>query len=115
MTMKRICGWIAAALLLAACGAGAGDAGAEDGTDPRQAVPASASEPAISLPTPPVEEQPTAEDSAAAARDSVSPEWKQRERSMASYPECMRQARGADDPMRSRLEEACGRLHDAPR
>jgi hypothetical protein len=45
----------------------------------------------------------------------VSPEWKLRERSMASYEDCVAQARAAEGPMRARLEAACARLPSAPR
>lgn len=57
---------------------------------------------------------PTAADSAAAAREDVSPEWKQRERTMASYERCMEQARSGDPPMRARLEAACASRRGAP-
>lgn len=120
------------ALLLAACGGEADSAGAADADS--TAAPAAATAPAptadsaqaggTSTPLPPeVADRPaaapaaapTAADSVAAAREDVSPEWKQRQRSMASYEHCMRQAQGADAAMRPRLEQACSRLSGAPK
>jgi hypothetical protein len=59
--------------------------------------------------------EPTAADSAAAAREDVSPEWKMNERKMAPYSDCMAKARDAPADIRVRLEAACGNLPDAPR
>ncbi|HEX6039909.1 hypothetical protein [Longimicrobium sp.] len=123
--------WSAALLVAAACGGG-NDAGAAAGGAPAdsQVVPVAApvapesvaSVPATDVPagtptprTPPREPAPTAADSAAAAREDVSPEWKQRERSMGSYERCMEQTRGADAAVRARLETACARLPEAPK
>jgi len=119
----RRAAWCAALLLAAACGgehAGDGAPGvAAESTSP--ASPSSASSaPATSTPRPrPVveveaEPEPTREDSIAAAREDVSPEWKQRTRAMGSYETCMAQARSVDEAIRPQLEAACSRLPDAP-
>lgn len=128
--MTRRWTWGAALLLAAACGGGdAAGAPAAEGapdTQPAAAAPAPAERgtpaPATDAPTgatlsqlPTAEPVPTAADSAAAAREDVSPEWKQRERTMASYAQCMEQTRGADPAVRARLEAACARLPGAPR
>ena len=135
-------GWMArvaascAVLLLAACGGDASPRAAGDGTAAEaanapavpapapldtvsgaeaEAVPAPATvPPELRRPRRPPPE-PTRADSAAAARENVSPEWKQRERSMAGYADCMEQVRGVDPAMRPRLQAACSRLPDAPR
>ena len=59
--------------------------------------------------------EPTREDSIAAAREDVTPEWKQRERSMDTYANCMEQARAVTGPARQQLEKACGNLPTAPK
>lgn len=91
---------------------------------PQQQAPAAAADsaPAPALPpaaTAPVSSrgsnpEPTREDSLAAAKEDVSPEWKQRERSMDSYANCMAQARSVTGPAREQLEKACGNLPSAP-
>ena len=58
---------------------------------------------------------PTRADSIAAAKEDVSPEWKQRERSMDSYANCMEQAQAVTGPARQQLERACANLPTAPR
>ncbi len=127
--MKRI-GWTgcAALVLAAACG-GDGGRASEVASADSQGVPAVTATPAeTEAPVPATMSQsgasapqvaggeapPTAADSAAGAREDVSPEWKARERTMASYERCMEQARGADDAMRKRLEAACGLRSGAP-
>jgi hypothetical protein len=119
--------WTAAALLLAACGgeprenAAAASADSTSVPAPRAAArtdSGAAPAPVPSMPQLPAAATappPTPEDSAAAAREDVSPEWKQRERSMASYTQCMEQARSAENALQARLEEACGRLPGAPK
>jgi hypothetical protein len=113
------------ALLLAACGAGSpsSDAAPPDEAEPaaQSAAPAKAAEPASPPPSqlseasggrkPPV---PTAEDSTAAAREDVSPEWKMNERNMGAYSDCLAQANTAPERIRPRLQAACGNLPDAP-
>lgn len=107
---------LCAALLLAACG---GDAGGE-GAAPAASTPTPANRP-VTAPSEPLAKAgdpapgPTAQDSAAAAREDVSPEWKQRERSMGSHARCLEQVAQAPPEGRARLEEACSRLPDAPR
>ena len=118
----------AALLLAAACGGdGAREPAAQAPAD-SQAPPAAAPAPAesgtpvpesmpqsgASTPQPGAEPVPTAADSAAGAREDVSPEWKMRERTMASYAQCMEQARSVEPPMRERLEAACGLRSGAP-
>jgi hypothetical protein len=63
----------------------------------------------------PAADAPTVADSAAAAREDVSPEWKRNERSMGPYDGCMAQATAAPEAERPRLEAACARLPSAPR
>lgn len=124
MKLRR---WTACAALgfAAACG---GDGGAPDGqvapdtqaaapavpADSGTSVRAETSRPGAPAPRDGTEPAPTAADSAAAAREDVSPEWKARERTMASYERCMEQARGAEGPLRERLEAACGQRSGAP-
>lgn len=118
----------AALLLAAACGGdGAGEPAAQAPAE-SQPAPAAAPAPAdsgtpvpesmpqsgSSVTQPGAEPVPTAADSAAGAREDVSPEWKMRERTMASYEQCMAQARNVEPPMRERLEAACGRRSGAP-
>lgn len=117
----------AAALLLAACGGDTSARGPADDAKSDSVPPAVAgtAQPADTPPppdtpvgpptTPAGEPAPTREDSIAAAREDVSPEWKQRERSMESYASCMAKARDAGEALRARLEKACGGLPDAPR
>jgi hypothetical protein len=50
---------------------------------------------------------PTHADSVAAAAEDVSPEWKQRERSMAGTEQCLRQATDLTGEARTRVEAAC--------
>ena len=128
--MKRIrtlCA--AAALLLAACGGDSPprDAGGARSDSVQPALDTSAAlvnaDTAAATPGAPVpprrarteEPAPTREDSIAAAAEDVSPEWKQRERSMEKYADCMEKAQSAEGPVRIRLEAACGNLPDAPR
>lgn len=126
--------WTACAALVLAAACGGDDGGAPDGqvapdtqaaapaaapapalpADSETSVPAEMSQPGASAPQPGTEPAPTAADSAAAAREDVSPEWKARERTMASYERCMEQARGAEGPLRERLEAACGQRSGAP-
>jgi hypothetical protein len=130
-TMPRRWTWSAALLVAAACGGG-DDAGAPAdrvATDsqvapvsapvaPESVAPAPATDAPAGTPAPQAAAAPpapTAADSAAAAREDVSPEWKQRERSMGSYERCMEQTRGADAAVRPRLEAACARLPGAPK
>lgn len=116
----------AAAIICAACLAGCGEGGEGGGEPPRapaeevQEAPAQAT----ARPRPPRPRQartstpaaaPTARDSAAAAAEDVSPEWKMNERKMGPYADCLAQARAAPSESRERLEEACGRLPSAPR
>jgi hypothetical protein len=124
----KLNGWIGcvALVLAAACGGDAEPApaaGAATADSAAPAAPAVATEtsapgndvpPGASAPQPAPVRPPTREDSVAAAAEDVSPEWKQRSREMSSFAECMRQASGAEPPMRARLEEACSRLPDAP-
>jgi hypothetical protein len=127
----KLNGWIwgAALVLAAACGGDAAEAPAADAGSPAAAAAAPATTPAgsagtsapgngvppgASAPQPVAVSAPSREDSAAAAAEDVSPEWKQRTREMGSYAHCMRQASGAEQPARTRLEEACSRLPDAP-
>lgn len=129
MTLRRWTG-IAALLTAAACGGGADAEAADPAAADTQALPAAATPPvdggtpvpATEVPTgadapqaAAPEPAPTAADSAAAAREDVSPEWKQRERTMGSYEDCMEQTKGADAALRPRLEAACARLPGAPR
>lgn len=58
---------------------------------------------------------PTAADSAAAAKEDVSPEWKMNQRKMAPYADCMAQANTAPEQARARLAAACANLPDAPK
>lgn len=118
--------WCAALVLAGACGGDAAEAPAADAASPDSpapAAPVAATEtsapgndvpPGALTPQPAVVRPPTREDSLAAAAEDVSPEWKQRSRQMSSYSNCMKQASGAEPPMRARLEEACSRLPDAP-
>lgn len=131
MKLTRGMWMMTAALLLAACGGesgGAAAAGADSTAAAAVPAPAATADSAqaggTSTPLPPEmanrpaaapASAPSAADSAAAAREDVSPEWKQRQRSMASYEQCMEQASGAENPMRQRLEEACSRLPGAPK
>jgi hypothetical protein len=124
----KLTGWIwcAALVLAGACGGDAGEAsaaGAKSADSAAAASPTAATEtpapgndvpPGASAPQPMAVRPPTREDSAAAAAEDVSPEWKQRSREMSNYAQCMKQASGAEPPMRARLEEACSRLPDAP-
>ena len=117
-----------ALLLAAACGGGrAEDAGSEPvhggmpvpATVPAAVPSASADPPSNVPPVVPAHAAPgplpTRADSAAANAENVSPEWKQRERSMSTYEECVAQTRGAEAGVRERLEEACSRRSGAPR
>ena len=115
-----------AAVLYAACLAGCGDDGEGGGEPPRAPADEVQEAPvqATARPLPPRPRQartstpaaaPTARDSAAAAAEDVSPEWKMNERKMGPYADCMEQARVAPPGSRERLEEACGRLPSAPR
>jgi hypothetical protein len=118
----------AALLLAAACGDDGAREPAPQAAADSQPAPAAAPAPAdtgtrvpesvpqsgASVPQPGTEPVPTAADSAAGAREDVSPEWKMRERTMASYEQCMEQARAVEPPMRERLEAACGRRSGAP-
>ena len=79
---------------------------------PAPALPPAANVPASARGSNP---QPTRADSIAAAREDVSPEWKQRERSMDSYANCMEQAQAVTGPARQQLERACANLPTAPR
>ena len=125
----KLNGWIGSAALLLAAACGGGDAGEPAAQSPAgvqaaaavtEATPAGTSAPApdappvASAPQPAAEPIPSKADSAAAVAEDVSPEWKQRQRSMASYEECMAQTRGAEAAVRPRLEEACSRLRGAP-
>lgn len=113
------------AVLLAACaGPDAGqqaESAAEDAVETEAPAPPSAAPEPAKLPpgrssAPPAPEPaPTEADSAEAARQDVSPEWIQRSRSMESYANCMQKAAGLEEPVRARLQEACGRLPDAPK
>jgi hypothetical protein len=113
------------ALSLAACGADSrsSDTTPADQAQPaaQSAAPAKATEPASPPPSQPPAARagrpppaPTAEDSAAAAREDVSPEWKMNERNMAPYSDCMAQANSAPERIRPRLQAACANLPDAP-
>lgn len=53
------------------------------------------------------------EDDGLAREDARS--YAERRASMAGYAECIGQARGTPEHVRRRIEEACGRLPDAPR
>jgi hypothetical protein len=130
VTLARI-GWtMCLAALLAACG---GEAGTEDAASTEAASTDAAAAPAGPPAPPPAGAEsppprlsrgrtasaaapvPTAEDSAAAAREDVSPEWKMNQRNMAPYADCMAQARSVPEPARARLVAACGNLPDAPK
>jgi hypothetical protein len=115
---------LAAALALGACDRSAPEAPSDGGPQPPEPPAAAAdSTPALVVPpeaTVPVSErgsnpEPTRADSLAAAKEDVTPEWKQRERSMDSYANCMRQAQVVTGEARRRLEEACANLPTAPR
>ncbi len=110
-----------AALWLAACGGDGERADAVPGDQGEQAealrqddAPAPRRERAGAAPAAAQAPEPTAADSAAAAREDVSPEWKMNERKMAPYSDCMTKARDAPADIRVRLEAACGNLPDAP-
>jgi hypothetical protein len=116
-----------AALWLPACGpdAPSSDAVPKDqpaaAAQPAAAPPRAAAEPPAAPPSPaaavPAASRapaPTAEDSAAAAREDVSPEWKMNQRNMAPYSDCMAQANSAPERIRPRLQAACANLPDAP-
>jgi hypothetical protein len=109
-------GVLCAALSLAAC---RGDAPGE-GAEPAASAPAPANRP-VTAPAEPLGRvgepppAPTAQDSAAAKAEDVSPEWKQRARSMGSHARCLEQVAQAPPEGRARLEEACSRIPDAPR
>jgi hypothetical protein len=113
------------ALLLAGCGADSrsSDTTPADEAQPaaQSAAPAKATEPASPPPSQPSAASgagkapvPTVEDSAAAAREDVSPEWKMNERNMGPYRDCMAQANTAPERIRPRLQAACANLPDAP-
>jgi hypothetical protein len=116
---------LCAALLLAACRGGEGADSAESGEGRESARSAEAVPGPVNRPvTPPAEPlaragepapAPAPRDSAAAAREDVSPEWKQRARSMESHARCLERAAQAPPEARPRLEEACSRHPDAPR
>jgi hypothetical protein len=98
---------------LVACGApGAG----ETDTDRSAAQSAEAAPPMHAPPaglTPEEVRRMLAEDDALAAEDARL--YEMRRASMAGYDDCMAQATAAPDGARQRIEEACGRLLDAPR
>ena len=110
--------------VLAACTDGSRAEGGVQPADSAATVPLPAgTADTSSLPVPPraartaeaAEALPTREDSVAAAAEDVSPEWKQRERSLSTYDECMRQARGLEDEVRATVLQACERRRGAPR
>jgi hypothetical protein len=118
--------WTAAVALLAACGGDEPRPAADGETaaapaDSAPGVPAATptAEPApqdeAPVPQASGDVAPTRADSIAAAREDVTPEWKQRQRSMASYADCMEQTKGAEPAVRRSLEAACSRLPDAPK
>ena len=112
---------LVAAAVLASCG----ERGSPEAAPPPPAASAVREAPVDEQPVPsrdPVPARaatqapaPTARDSAEAAREDVSPEWKMNERKMGPYRDCMEQVRAAPPETRERLEEACGRLPSAPR
>ncbi|HZG42671.1 MAG TPA: hypothetical protein VEY93_06890 [Longimicrobium sp.] len=77
----------------------------------RQPAPSRDGAPARAAGRPPA---PTARDSAEAAREDVSPEWKMNERKMGPYSDCMAKAREAPPELHGRLKAACARLPTAP-
>ncbi|HYW10131.1 MAG TPA: hypothetical protein VE913_24400 [Longimicrobium sp.] len=113
---------LVAILLASACGSE--PRAAPQAGSPQAASTAPAAEtpapppPAVSATPPPAPGEhssaPTAADSAAAAAEDVSPEWKRNTRAMAPHASCMEQARAAPAASRPVLEAACGRLPDAP-
>lgn len=115
-----------AALWLAACGGDGERADAAPAAPADQAQQADAPPQAAAAPAPapgdragdaPARAQapmPTAEDSAAAEREDVSPEWKMNQRKMAPYADCMAEANAAPEHVRARLQAACRNLPDAP-
>lgn len=114
---------MAAAAALVLCGCRGDAPAAEDAPPaaPAASVPgnvpppseAPAASPRADRTTTSAEPQPTAADSAAAKAEDVSPEWKQRSRSMESFASCMEKVRGAPEAVRPNLEAACRRLPDA--
>jgi hypothetical protein len=106
---------LCAALSLAACRGddAAADPPASAALPPHRPVAAPA-EPLARAADPAPAPSPTAQDSAAATAEDVSPEWKQRARSMGSYARCLEQVAQAPPEGRARLEEACSRHPDAP-
>ncbi|HEU0298460.1 MAG TPA: hypothetical protein VFR37_03380 [Longimicrobium sp.] len=114
---------LAAALALGACDRSAPEQDPAAGApQPAPAAAAADSAPAPALPPAATvpgsargsNPEPTRADSLAAAKEDVSPEWKQRERTMDSYANCMRQAQSVTGPAREQLEKACANLPSAP-
>lgn len=111
---------LTASLALVACGVEPAERGTDDPRVPDAAPSVAApGEPAParaprrgSAPAVPAtrEPQPTRDDSIAAAKEDVSPEWKQRSRGMGGYDDCMRQAEPLQGAARARVEAACARL-----
>ncbi|HEX2080871.1 MAG TPA: hypothetical protein VHG08_24410 [Longimicrobium sp.] len=123
---RRTFAALAAALALGACERSAPEQDAPAAAAPQQQAPAAAAPDSAAAPALPpagsapatarrANPEPTREDSIAAAKEDVTPEWKQRERSMDSYANCMEQARAVTGPARQQLEKACGNLPSAPR
>jgi hypothetical protein len=111
---------LVAAVILAGCG----ERESTEAAPPLPAAAAVQEEPAERQPAPSrdrVPERPagrppapTTRDSAEAAREDVSPEWKMNERKMGPYSDCVAKARGAPPELHGRLEAACARLPTAP-
>jgi hypothetical protein len=118
MKIVRMVGMISLGAWLAACGGEGGEA-ADGPAEAPALAEAPPSPPAAGRAAPTTERAaapvPTAADSAAAAKEDVSPEWKMNQRNMAPYADCMAQANTAPEQARARLAAACGNLPDAPK
>jgi len=94
---------LAVALLLSAGCGGAADEARVDADSAQTAAP----------PPPMTPEELLESQRRQLAQDSL--DFERRRASMTGYRSCMAQAEGASDEVRSRIEEACARLPDAPR